>query len=77
MFCLFMQNVIDVYVKHTNSGVSMAAITLMLHITKDMPSVCQDVYKRLKGECYAQSSNTTHVKYCNYWLKFAKVADLR
>ncbi|XP_072034010.1 AP-4 complex subunit beta-1-like [Amphiura filiformis] len=42
-------NVIDLYVKHTNSGVSMAAITLMIHLTQDLSSIGQDVYRRIKG----------------------------
>ncbi|XP_038048762.1 AP-4 complex subunit beta-1-like [Patiria miniata] len=44
-----MMNVLEIYLKHTNSGVCMAAIRLMLHLTKDLPDIIQDVYKRLKG----------------------------
>ncbi|XP_022111995.1 AP-4 complex subunit beta-1-like [Acanthaster planci] len=42
-------NVIDVFLKHTNSGVCMAAVRLMLHLARDLPDISQDVYKRLKG----------------------------
>ena len=75
LFCMFLQNVIDSYVKHTNSGVSMAAMTLMLHITKDMPSVCQDVYKRLKGEY--QSWNETPTCCRSELLQYNCLASLK
>ncbi|XP_071791679.1 AP-4 complex subunit beta-1-like isoform X1 [Asterias amurensis] len=44
-----MMNVVDAFLKHTNSGVCMAAVRLMLHLTTDLPDISKDVYNRLKG----------------------------
>ncbi|XP_033102872.1 AP-4 complex subunit beta-1-like [Anneissia japonica] len=41
-------NLSDSYLKHPNSGVSLAAVTMMLHLTSGL-SIRDDVYKRVRG----------------------------
>ena len=41
-------NILDTRLKHSNSGVVLAATKLFLHFTRNMPDIQQDIFERLK-----------------------------
>jgi len=48
--CFDILNILDDRLKHSNTGVLLAAAKLFLHFTRDMPEVQADVFQRLKGK---------------------------
>ncbi|CAG8519084.1 10116_t:CDS:10 [Ambispora leptoticha] len=66
-----MMNILDDRLKHHNSGVQLMTLKLFLHLTKEMPELHQDVYKRFKdvlltllslGKPEISFSSLTHAK---------------
>ncbi|XP_077997487.1 AP-4 complex subunit beta-1-like [Glandiceps talaboti] len=55
-------NIVDICLKHSNSGVSSNAIKLLLVVTKDMKDIQIDVCKRIKGSLLNMlSSNSSEL----------------
>lgn len=56
--CFDMLNILDDRLKHSNTGVVLAAAKLFLHFTQGMPDVQADVYGRLKVPLITQMSSS-------------------
>ncbi len=46
---LLLQNVLDSYLSHSNSGVVLETVALFLHLTTNHPILERDVHHRIKG----------------------------
>ena len=66
--CVYVQNVLDERLKHSNGGVVLATVHLFLHLTDDMPHLHQDVYDRIKCEY-----DNTILYYYSVYFQFRKM----
>lgn len=53
-------NILELRLKHANSGVVLAATRLFLHLTRNMEELHEDVYERLKQPLITQMASGAH-----------------